>query len=351
MNVMKSMKAAVFEGEETIVVREVPVPQCEDEGMLVKVESCCICGSDIRNFYSGLRYGVEKQIMGHEIAGVVEEVGAKVTLFKAGDKVAIAPDVNCGECYYCKRGFVNLCLNHKMLGTNWPGGFAQYIYLPAEVLSRGFVEHIPEGVGFDEASVAEPACSVLACQKNINVSLGDTVVVFGDGPIGCMHLEVAKARGASKVILIGRRKLELAEQFEPTHIINSSIKDPVREVLNITDGLGADFCICANPNPHTQEQGVEMVRKRGTVVLFGGLPKTSPMTTLNSNLIHYNEINIIGSFSYPKTQLKEALRFIKEGKISAQKYTTRKVALGQISEGIVMVKEGKALKVVVKPWE
>jgi len=323
----RTMKAAVFEGIEKIVVREVPIPRCEEDGMLVRVEACCICGGDIRNFHNGLRYGVEKQIMGHEIAGVVEEVGSKVKRFKVGDKVAIGPDVSCGECYYCKRGLVNLCLNHKMLGTNWPGGFAQYIYLPAEVLSRGFVEHIPEGLSFEEAAMAEPASSVVACQEYINVKLGDTVVILGDGPIGCLHIEVARARGASKVIISGCSRLHFAAQFNPDYMINITDQDPVEEVLKITDGLGADVAICAAPVTSIQEQAIEMVRNRGKVVLFGGVPKSQQMTMLNSNLIHYNEISVIGSFSYPATGLKDAIDLIAQGKISAKKYVTKTVGL------------------------
>ncbi len=348
---MRSMKAAVFEGIEKMVVRDMPVPQCEDDGILVKVEACCICGGDMRNFHTGLRYGIEKQVMGHEIAGIVEEAGSRVTRFKVGDKVAIAPDVSCGECYYCKRGLVNLCMDHKMLGTNWPGGFAQYIYLPAIVLNRGFVEHVPDGLSFEEAAMAEPASSVIACQEYNNVSLGDTVVIIGDGPIGCMHIEVARARGASRIIMAGLTRLESVPQFSPDHIINSAAQNPVEEVLKITGGLGADIAICAAPVTAIQEQGLEMVRKRGKVVLFGGVNKNNPMTTLNSNLIHYNEITVVGAFSYPSTGLLKAVSLIAGGKISARKYVTKTVKLDEIPEGIAFAEQGKALRVAVKPWE
>lgn len=347
---MRLMKAAVFEGIENMVVREVPIPQCEDEGMLVKVEICCICGGDIRNFHTGLRYGVERQIMGHEIAGVVEETGSKVTRFKVGDRVAIAPDVSCGECYYCKRGLVNLCMSHKMLGTNWAGGFAQYIYLPPEVMSRGFIEHVPENLSFYEAAMAEPASSVIACQEDNRIGLGDTVVIIGDGPIGCLHIEVARARGASKIIMVGRSRLDSAKQFQPDYTINYQEQNPVEEVLKITDGLGADIVICSAPATAIQQQGVEMVRKRGKVVLFGGVNKNNPMTTLNSNTIHYNEITVVGSFSYPSTGLYQSVKLISEGKISAKKYVTKTVKLSEIPEGIAYAEQRKALRVAVSPW-
>lgn len=348
--IMRTMKAAVFEGIETINVRELPIPDCKEGEMLVRVETCCICGGDIRNFHTGLRYGVSQQVMGHEISGVVEEAGKNVTRFKAGDRVAIAPDVSCGECYYCKRGLVNLCMNHRMLGTNWPGGFAQYIHLPAEVLRHGFVEHIPDNLDFDEAAMAEPAASVIACQEYNNVSLGDTVVVIGDGPVGCIHLEVAKARGAFKTIMVGLTRLDTVPQFNPDYIIDSANQDPVEEVRKITNGLGADIVICAAPVASIQKQAVEMVRKRGKVVLFGGVSKNNPMTTLNSNLIHYNEITVVGAFSYPATGLAKAISLIAAGKISAKKYITKRVKLDEIPEGMACAEQGKALRVAVKPW-
>ncbi len=347
---MRTMKAAVFEKIETIVVREVPVPACEAGGILVRVESCCICGGDMRNFHIGLRYGVQQQIMGHEISGVVEEVGSDIKRFKAGDRVAIAPDVSCGECYYCKRGLVNLCMNHRMLGTNWPGGFAQYIYLPPEVVQHGFIEPIPGHLSFDEAAMAEPASSVIACQEQNNVSPGDTVVIMGDGPIGCLHIEVARARGASKIILSGHSRLEMAATFAPDIMIDAYKEDPVKAVLQATEGIGADIVICAAPVTTIQQQAVEMVRKRGKVILFGGVNRNNPMTTLDSNLIHYNEISVTGAFSYPAAGLKRAVQMIAEGKIAAKKYVTKAVGLDGIPEGIAYAEQRKALRVVVKPW-
>lgn len=348
---MQTMKAAVFEGIEKLAIREVTVPRCGRGELLVKVEACCICGGDIRNFHSGLRYGIEKQVMGHEIAGIVAEAGEGVTRFKSGDRVALAPDVSCGECYYCRRGLVNLCLHHKMLGTNWPGGFAQYIHLPAEVLTRGFVEPIPDHIGFEEAAMAEPASSVIACQEFNNVSLGDTVVILGDGPIGCLHIEVARARGASRIIMSGLTRLEAIPQFEPDLIINSATQNPVEAVLKATGGIGADIVICAAPVTSIQEQAVEMARKRGRVVFFGGVNKNQPMTTLNSNLIHYHELTIVGAFSYPATGLQKAVQMIAEKKIAARKYVTKTVRLEEIPEGIAYAEQGKALRVAVKPWD
>lgn len=344
------MKAAVFEDLERIVVKQVPDPALDAGSVIVKVEACGLCGSDIRNFHSGLRSGIKDQIMGHEIAGSVVKVDKAVSRFSVGDRVAIAPDVSCGVCVYCRRGWVNLCVAHRMIGTHWPGGFAQFIHLPAEVLSHGMVHRMPEGLAFNEAALSEPVSSVLASQERAGAGSGDTVLIFGDGPIGCLHLEAARSRGAAPIIVVGLSRLEQVKAFSPDFLLDAASQDPVAEVMKITDGMGADIAISATAVAKTQAQAVESVRKRGTVVLFGGLPKNNPMTAINANLIHYNEITVVGAFSYPAAMHEKALRAILEGQIAAKKYFTMTVPLEGIVDGIEAAETGKALKVLVKPW-
>jgi L-iditol 2-dehydrogenase len=345
------VRAAVFEGIERIVVRDLPDPKAGRGDVVVKVEACGLCGSDIRNYHGGLRSGVTAQVMGHEIAGTVVEAGSVVERFMVGDRVAVAPDVSCGSCFYCRRGWVNLCIDHRMIGTHWPGGFAEYLHLPQVVLAHGMVHHMPEGLSFDHAALSEPASSVLAAQENAGVGLGDTVLVIGDGPIGCLHLEVAHARGAATVIMVGLTRLEQARPFGPDHLIDAARQDPVAEVKRITRGLGADVAIVATPVAKTQAQAVEAVRKRGKVVLFGGLPKDDPSTTLNGNLVHYGEISVVGAFSYPAWMHQRALEVIASGRIDASKYFNLTVGLDGIVEGIRAAESGRALKVLVKPWK
>lgn len=345
-----TMKAAVFKGVEQIEIEEVEIPKCPEGGILVKVTACGICGGDIRNFHNGLRNGAVDQIMGHEIAGVVAEVSGEDTGYQVGDRVAVGPDVSCGRCYYCRRGLVNLCENHRMLGTHFPGGFAQYIALPGFVLERGFIERIPEGMCDEFAAFAEPVSGVLACQERAGISYGDTVVVIGDGPVGCLHMEVAKARGASRTIMLARGRIEQARRFGFEHLIyNRDQEEGTRRVKELT-GPGADVVICAVPNAAAQQQALQLVRKRGQVIIYGGLPKSNPMTSLDSNKIHYDEIVVTGSFSYPSVGIENALKTMQRGDIHTGKYLSAKVALEQIVEGMNMVTRGEALKVLVDPW-
>jgi len=346
----RTMKAAVFKDIENIVIEEYPVPPCPEDGLLLKVYACGICGGDVRNYHNGLRDGIKNQIMGHEIAGKVEESLDTSGRFAVGDRVAVAPDISCGTCWYCKKGLVNLCLRHRMLGTHFPGGYAQYLALPSEVVRHGFVEPIPEDMSYDYAALAETASSVLACQNYNQVSLGDTIVIIGDGPVGCLHIEAARARGAGKIIMVGMDKLELAAKFSPDHLLDNHNPDRVvSEVRAITDGMGADIVISAVPSVRPQQQGLEMLRKRGRLVIFGGTPKNNQMTALDSNLIHYNELSVTGAFSYPATGLSDALKAIHSKKINAEKYV-KAIPLEKVVEGMSMVASGESLKVVLKPW-
>lgn len=346
------MKAAVFKGIEQIVIEERAIPECPEDGLLIKVYACGICGSDVRNYHNGLKDGITDQIMGHEIAGEIIEAGKKQDYFRKGERVALAPDVSCGHCWYCKRGMVNLCEHHRMLGTHFPGGYAQYIALPAEVLRHGFIECIPEGMSYEHAAFAETCSAVIACQKRNQVSLGDTVVIIGDGPVGCLHCEVARARGAKKIILIGRDKLEMARSFMPDVLLSGTepVEKLVEAVLHETGGTGADIVICAVPTVTVQQEAVEMVRKQGKVVIYGGVPKDRQDTILNSNKIHYGEITVTGAFSYPASGLSDALSALEAGNIHADKYVNARVSLEHVVKGMEMISKGEALKVMIDPW-
>lgn len=343
------MRAAVFEKPGSMRVVDMQVNPCGSGDMIVKVHACGICGGDIRNFSTGLRHGIKSQVMGHEFTGTVVQKGSDVIAFSLGDTVAIAPDVSCGSCWYCTHGLVNLCDNHRMIGTHWPGGFAEYVHLPSEVLAHGFVHHIPKGVSLTDACLSEPASSVIAAQERVGVKSGDSVLILGDGPIGCLHIEVARANGASQVFISGRSRLEAARQFGPDLMLNYATDDVVKAVRERTEGRGVDVAICANATVASQQVALDAVRKRGKVVLFGGVPKQDPLTTLDSNVIHYGEIEIIGTFSYQVRHHKASLEMIRNGTIHPAAYFTKIVTLEDIVSGFEAARNREALKVLVKP--
>ena len=238
-----------------------------------------------------------------------------------------------------------------MLGTHFPGGYAQYMAVPKEVLEHGFIEKIPDDMPFQHAAFAETASAVIACQKRINVSMGDSVLIIGDGPVGCLHTEVARARGADTVMVAGMDKLELAKEFHPDYLWDNHDPEKVRQgVMDATGGIGADFVIIAAPTTAPQKQALELVRKRGTVVIYGGAPSSADITSVSSNRIHYGEITLTGSFSYPAVGLHDALSAIYHQKIHADRYLGEKVSLENVVHGMELITQGKALKVMIDPW-
>ena len=206
------MKAAVVSGLNKISVMNVPDPKIDDNGVLVKVKACAICGSDIRIFHFGNSRVKYPAIIGHEISGEVVEVGKNVSKFAVGDRVAIGADVPCGECAFCKAGIGNNCQINYAIGYQFQGGFAEYIPLNSYVVNFGPVHKIPECISWEEAALAEPLGCTLNALELTPVKMGDVCVVIGAGPIGCMLIEVMKKMGASKTILVqrSRARLELA---------------------------------------------------------------------------------------------------------------------------------------------
>ena len=343
------MKAAFLVGVQQFEVRDVPEPHVPDDGLLLQVKACGVCGSDLRRWKEGPPAGSGGIVPGHEIGGVVTSVGSHVQGFAAGDHLAVAPDVHCGRCYYCQRGLFNLCDSLQFLGITpgYPGGFAEYIALSGDILANGIVHRMPPGLSFVQGALAEPCSSVLASHDKAGTSLNDTVVVMGAGPIGCLHIVVAKARGA-RVILSepSATRRDLASRFAPDQMLDPSRDDVVGCVRAATGGMGADIAICANPVAATQTQAVDLVRKGGRVVLFGGLPKANPMTSLDGNRIHYGEIAVVGAFSYHPTYHELALSLLQRGAIS-DNLVTHIFSLADIAQAFAMANAGEALKVMV----
>lgn len=346
------MKAAHLIAPQTLELREVPPPACPADGLVLAMRACGVCGSDVRRWREGPPPDAPHLIQGHELAGVVEEVGPQVTRFKAGDRLAVAPDIHCGDCWYCRRGLFNLCPALKLLGITpgLAGGFAERVVLSGELLRNGIVHRMPDGLGWHEGALAETLSSVLAAHAKCRTALGETVVVLGAGPIGCLHLVIAKARGAAVIVAEPHPARRTgAEKFMPDALLDPSRHDVVAEVKRWTGGLGADLVICANPVASTQTQAVEMARRGGRIVLFGGLPKADPTVRLNANLIHYGEQVVLGAFSYQPRFHEEALEVLRRKVVRAEHFVTHTRPLSQIAEAFVLAASGEALKVMVEP--
>jgi L-iditol 2-dehydrogenase len=333
-------------------VRDVPTPVTDDDSVLVKVQSCAVCGSDIRIFHHGNSRVKPPQILGHESCGIVEKVGKNVTRVKPGDRVAIGADVPCGECAFCEAGIGNNCQINYAMGYQFAGSFAEYVLLNKTVVNYGPVHRIPDAMSYDEAALAEPLACVLNAVELTNIRLGDTVAIIGAGPIGCMIIPIAYMSGASKVIVVqrSRPRLEGAKKFHADTYICSSEEDPIQRILEETGGLGADVIFTANPSPQAHADALKMAKNRARINFFGGLPAGSTVT-LDTNIIHYKELFVLGAHGSLPRHHQQAIDLIAAKRPDINPYISHHFPLKDIREALATAEGHLGLRVVVHPWK
>jgi L-iditol 2-dehydrogenase len=346
------MKAVIVRAPMDFGVEDVPCPSPPNGGLLLKVHACSLCGSDLRTLRSGHRKVNLPWIIGHEISGIVVGTGLNYQgPWMVGDWLAVGPLAYCGVCDFCQDGRYELCDDYREIGQAWPGGFAEYIAIPEECIKRGVISRIPTGLDRTTAAIAEPISSCLNAQELGRVGLGDTVVIMGAGPIGCIHVSLARSRGAQKVFIVDvvDERLRLAEAFEPDAAINISTTDVLAEVRRLTQDKGADVIVTANPSPEAQVQAVQMARKGGRILLFGGLPKEQSCPRVDMNIVHYQALHLIGTTIFAPRHYRTALMLLESGRIPGDKLITGRFALRDFREGALAALEGKVLKAVFLP--
>jgi L-iditol 2-dehydrogenase len=349
---MGTMKVLRFYAPEDVRIEDAPEPECGPDEVKLRVRNCSTCGTDVKIFHNGHQNLSPPRIIGHEIAGEVVEVGADVNGWSVGDRAQVIAAVPCGECYECRKGWMAVCENQTSIGYQYDGGFAEFMIVPRQVLKVDGLNRIPDNIGFDEASAAEPFACAINAQELIQVGDGDTVVVFGAGPIGCIHIRLARANGASRVFLIdvNAERLKMsADAVKPDEVINGSEVDVVERVKELTDGRGADVVITATAANVAQEQAIRMAARRGRISFFGGLPKTNPIIACDSNLVHYRELMIMGANGSAPSHNKRALEYIASGEVPVKDLITVHLPLDRVLDAFDIVAKGAAIKVTVEP--
>jgi len=350
--IKETMKAVVVRAPMEFGVEDVPVPETPEGGFLLRVEACGLCGSDLRTLRSGHRRVTFPWIIGHEIAGEVVEVGNEYRgQWQEGEELAIAPQAYCGVCDFCIKGEYELCENQREIAQDWPGGFAEYVAIPEACVRLGAIQRKPEGLDPAFAAISEPVSACVNAQEKGEVGLGDTVAIIGTGPIGCIHLSLARARGADRIFVadIVEERLKMAEAFGPDETINVAETDLVEEVRRLTDGKGAEVVITATPAPIASVQAMEMARKGGRILIFGGLPQDNSRPGVDMNLIHYNGLHVIGTTTLAPQHQRVALQLMTSGRIPVDKLVTHRFPLSEFKKGVGMALAGKTLKVVFLP--
>ncbi len=350
------MKAVVYYGRNEVRVEEVPMPACGAGELRVRVEACAVCGSDLKTFQSGNPRMKPPITMGHEFCGRIDEVGAGVRGFAVGERVVMATSVSCGECFYCRRGWSNLCTNLKPMGFAFPGGMAEYVVIPELAVRNGHVVKVPAlpagaPLAPEQAALAEPVSCAVNCAQICGIAEGDTVVVVGAGPLGLMNLFVAREFGARRLILAQRagKRLEQARAFDCGRLVDSSAQDLRTVVLEETGGLGADCAIVTAPSAEAQAQAVGLVRKRGALCLFASLPVGSHLLPLDSRAVHYGELRVVGASDSTARQVEKALAILGKPGFPKQKLVSHQLGFQDVHRAFELMLARDSLRVVLRP--
>jgi len=323
------MTAAVLYGKEDVKIEKVPIPRVGEGEVLIKVQVALTCGTDLKVYQRGYhaRMIVPPALFGHELAGTIEEVGPGVRGFRKGQRVVALNSAPCGMCFYCSKHQENLC--QDLLFNN--GAYAEYIKIPRRIVETNMLA-IPANVSFEEAAMVEPLACVLRGLHETSVEIGDTVTAIGGGPVGLMFIQVAKLTGCNVIAVMKRdSQVEFAKRLGADEVIQiTQVQDVVEAVRAITpERRGADVVIEAVGRPEAWESAIEMVRKGGTVNLFGGCA-TGTKVQLDTNRLHYSEVTIKATFHHTPETVRKAFSLITEKKIKGADYITGEAPLSRL---------------------
>ena len=349
----EKMKALIMNENREMVVEDMPVPIPSENNMIVKIKYASICGTDFRTFRQGSSKINPPRILGHESAGMVIHAGAyaKSKGFREGDRVTVAPAIGCGKCWPCKTGHTNMCDSLETLAYHYEGAFAEQMEIPRHAIEMGNVIKIPDNVSDMSAALSEPAACAYNAQTYLNIRPDDYVVIYGSGYIGCIHAELARLAGASKVIMveIAKPRAEIAEKMIPGIImINPNEQNTVEEVKRVTGGRGANVVITALSVPSVHTEAQQIAAKMGRISLFGGIAGDGK-GYLDSNLIHYKELSMHGVHATTAEMMKKIMEYVSEGRLNLEKYVSDVYDLKDIMKGFEAIRDRNAMKVLVRP--
>ncbi len=340
-----AVKVAMWHGGKDIRIEDAPKPRIKRGEALIRVRAVGICGSELHVYEGISKRRVPPLVMGHEFSGEVAEVEDGAAGIQKGDRVAVEPIIRCGTCEQCARGRSNICSNMRLMGLHMTGAFAEYVAVPAEKCYK-----IPDNVSFEEGSTAEPLSVGLHAVNRASIGLGDAVVVLGAGVIGLMSVQAAKIAGAAKVLVtdLFDYRLKLARKLGADAVINVKEEDPVKVVMELTDGKGVDAILEAVGIQKTMQQAMTMVKKGGVVTAIGMLAKTMELEMLDAVV---RETELKGSYGYTPGEFKSALGLIGAGRVDVKSLITHVFPLRDIVKGFEALSEKKegVVKVVIKP--
>ena len=341
------MKASVCYKQNDLRTEDLPIPEISDNEVLIKMLACGLCGTDIQKIRGD---SVNKPtVLGHEVVGEIVKKGKNVSKFEIGDRVITAIHVPCFTCHYCNKGHYTICEQFRTNNID-PGGFAEFIRIP-ELHLNHLTHKVSNNVTDEEATLIEPIACCLHGLKQADIRPNDSVLIMGAGTIGILHAQLAKIKGANKVIVsdMSEFKLQKALKVGCDYAININEKNIIDEVNKITDGQGVDVIVIAAGVSSLVADAVNMVRRAGKIIVFSGFDKNK-LVTLDVSRFFKDEISIIGTYSVTPYEFPEALDLLEKRKLNTKEMITHVYPLNKLSEAIDISTnpEQPVLKVIIK---
>lgn len=340
------MKAALVNSQGRLELAELDLPKIGRGEILVRMRTCGICGTDLEKLH-GLR--VTPPILGHEVAGDIEEVGQEIEAYSMGDRVAVHHHVPCQTCFYCSHGHHTMCPDFPKSNLD-PCGFAEYFRVPEINVSKGAVFRIPSSMSYEEAAFAEPTGCCIRGMNRLGVQPGEDFLVVGTGPAGLTHIQLLRILGARRVFAtdVVESRLAWAKSFGADATFHAAKEDLVRSILDATERRGVDRVIVASGSIEAIQSSLPLVRKGGKILLFR-IPAERSIFNCDVSDIFIREVSLIPSYSTTENEMKTALEMMAAGRIQLTKMITHRFGLAQITEAFCVAEDARSsLKVMVQ---
>ena len=341
-----TMTAAVFHGPGDLRIQQVPLPTSGEDEVLLKVDVCGVCGTDVHILRGDFPVPNLPLIPGHEFAGTVVHVGDGVDGVHVGDYATADINISCERCYYCQHQLRMFCPHIRQIGVHIDGAFAEYVKVPASA-----IHHVPKELSPEQAAYVEPLACAVHGQERAGIQPGSTVAIIGAGPMGLVHVALSKLKGAAQIICTELNKVrrDKAAELGADVVVDAATTDPVQAVRRLTDGRGADCVIEAVGSIGTYRQAFEMVRRGGTVVAYGAAPSTETLDVKPFE-IYSKELTIVGSYAGTYATWPDAIALIRAGRIDPTQIISRVVPLADIVNALEVAQhDHDVIKTQVRP--
>jgi len=331
-------------------VTDATEPTAESGGLVVQVDAASICGTDIKILNHGHRKLRDGQTitLGHEFVGTIVEVNNSSNGFIVGQRVGVAPNIGCGHCTMCMQGLGNMCPAYSAFGIDRDGAHAPFVAIPRAALEQALVIPLPDGVDPQAATLAEPLSCVVAAQRATRIEPGDTVVIYGAGPMGLLHVMLAATSGAGRIIVADKNpaRLTVARTLGAADTVNVAER-PVRDWAREHAAGGVDVVIIAVPVPEIQAEAMEILAPLGRLCLFAGWPRGTTGVPLDTNAIHYKSLVVTGTTGGAPRDYVASLKLIGSGRVDVSRVVSHVYPFADLAKAYATASSGTAFKVVI----